>query len=87
MSVFLNRKECVGDLFTGLEQVEAVVKNPISLRGEIRGAGQRRDPPRLHEPGARHQGESVYDDIVNVVSPGGFPIADGCERLRTIWTR
>ena len=103
MSVFLDRKEYGGDLFTQLEQVESFVKNHISLRGEIKGL-QRTDTYEIPEAALRealvnaviHRDYTnpgrdikagVYDDIVNVVSPGGFPIADGCERLRTIWTR
>ncbi|MEI7898831.1 MAG: RNA-binding domain-containing protein, partial [bacterium] len=89
MSVFLDRKEYGGDLFSQLEQVEAFVKNHISLRGEIKGL-QRIDTYEIPEPALRealvnavihrdytNQGRDikvgVYDDIVNVVSPGGFP--------------
>ncbi len=89
MSVFLDRKEYAGDLFTQLEQVEAFVKNHISLRGEIKGL-QRTDTFEIPETALRealvnavihrdytNQGRDikvgVYDDIVNVVSPGGFP--------------
>lgn len=89
MSVFLDRKEYAGDLFTQLEQVEAFVKNHISLRGEIKGL-QRTDTYEIPEAALRealvnavihrdytNQGRDikvgVYDDIVNVVSPGGFP--------------
>jgi len=87
--VFLDRKEYAGDLFTQLEQVEAFVKNHISLRGEIKGL-QRTDTYEIPEAALRealvnavihrdytNQGRDikvgVYDDIVNVVSPGGFP--------------
>jgi len=89
MSVFLDRKEYAGDLFTQLEQVEAFVKNHISLRGEIKGL-RRTDTYEIPEAALRealvnavihrdytNQGRDikvgVYDDIVNVVSPGGFP--------------
>jgi ATP-dependent DNA helicase RecG len=89
MSVFLDRKEYSGDLFTQLEQMEGFVKNHISLRGEIKGL-QRTDTYELPEAALRealinavihrdytNQGRDikvgVYDDIVNIVSPGGFP--------------
>jgi len=98
MSVFLDRKEYAGDLFTQLEQVEAFVKNHISLRGEIKGL-QRTDTYEIPEAALRealvnavihrdytNQGRDikvgVYDDIVNVVSPGGFPNTLTAEALR-----
>lgn len=89
MSLFLDRKEYSGDLFSQLEQAEAFIKNHIHLRGEIKGL-QRTDTFELPETALRealtnaiihrdytNQGRDikvgVYDDIVNVVSPGGFP--------------
>lgn len=89
MSVFLDRKEYSGDLFTQLEQAEAFIKNHINLRGEIKGL-QRTDTFEIPEAALRealinavihrdytNQGRDikvgVYDDIVNIVSPGGFP--------------
>jgi ATP-dependent DNA helicase RecG len=87
--VFLDRKEYAGDLFTQLEQVEGFVKNHISLRGEIKGLQRTDTyeipEPALREALVNavihrdytNQGRDikvgVYDDIVNVVSPGGFP--------------
>ena len=89
MTLFLDRKEYSGDLFSQLEQVEAFIKNHINLRGEIKGL-QRTDTFEIPETALRealinavihrdytNQGRDikvgVYDDIVNIVSPGGFP--------------
>lgn len=89
MSLFLDRKEYDGDLFTQLEQAEAFIKNHLHLRGEIKGL-QRTDTFELPEAALRealinavihrdytNQGRDIkvgiYDDIVNIVSPGGFP--------------
>jgi len=89
MSVFLDRKEYNGGVFSQLEQCETFIKNHIHLRGEIKGL-QRTDIYELPEVALRealinavihrdytNQGRDikvgVYDDIVNIVSPGGFP--------------
>lgn len=89
MSLFLDRKEYDGDLFSQLEQAEAFIKNHLHLRGEIKGL-QRTDTYELPEAALRealinavihrdytNQGRDIkvgiYDDIVNIVSPGGFP--------------
>lgn len=89
MSVFIDRKEYTGDLFSQLEQAEAFIKNHINLRGEIKGL-QRTDTFEIPESALRealinalihrdytNQGRDIkvgiYDDIVNIVSPGGFP--------------
>lgn len=89
MSVFLDRKEYAGDLFSQLEQAEAFIKNHIHLRGEIKGL-QRTDTYEIPETALRealinavihrdysNQGRDIkvgiYDDIVNIVSPGGLP--------------
>lgn len=97
MSVFLDRKEYNGDLFSQLEQAEAFIKNHIRLRGEIKGL-QRTDTYELPAEALRealvnalvhrdysNQGKDVkvgvYDDIVNVVSPGGLPSTLTAETL------
>jgi ATP-dependent DNA helicase RecG len=89
MSVFLDRKEYSGDLFTQLEQTEVFIKNHIHLHGEIKGL-QRTDTYEIPLGALRealtnafiHRDYTnlgrdikvgVYDDIVNIVSPGGFP--------------
>jgi len=89
MSVFIDRKEYTGDLFSQLEQTEAFIKNHIHLRGEIKGL-QRTDTYEIPATALRealinafvhrdytNRGRDIkvgiYDDIVNIVSPGGFP--------------
>ncbi len=89
MGVFLDRKEYGGDLFTQLEQAEAFIKNHIHLRGEIKGLQRTDtfELPEaalrealvnaiVHRDYSNHGRDikvGVYDDIVNIVSPGGFP--------------
>ena len=97
MSVFLDRKEYSGDLFSQLEQAEGFIKNHIHLRGEILGL-QRTDTYELPVAALRealinaliHRDYTnpgrdikvgVYDDIVNIVSPGGFPSTLTAEAL------
>ena len=98
MRVFLDRKEYDGDLFTQLEQMEGFVKNHISLRGEINGLQRTDTyeipEAALREAMVNavihrdytNQGRDikvgVYDDIVNVVSPGGFPSSLTSEALQ-----
>ena len=89
MSVFLDRKEYTGDLFSQIEQAEIFIKNHLSLRAEIRGL-KRYDFLEIPENAIRealinayvHRDYSnfgrnikvaVYDDLVNIVSPGGLP--------------
>jgi ATP-dependent DNA helicase RecG len=97
MSVFLDRKEYSGDLLSQLEQAEGFIKNHIHLRGEILGlqrtdtyelpAAALREAlinALIHRdytnPG-RDIKVGVYDDIVNIVSPGGFPSTLTAEAL------
>jgi ATP-dependent DNA helicase RecG len=89
MSVFLDRKEYTGDLFSQIEQAEIFIKNHLSLRAEIRGL-KRYDYLEIPENAIRealvnayvHRDYSnfgrnikvaVYDDLVNIFSPGGLP--------------
>ncbi|WP_282958998.1 ATP-binding protein, partial [Castellaniella defragrans] len=89
MSVFLDRKEYTGDLFSQIEQTEIFIKNHLSLRAEIRGL-KRYDYLEIPENAIRealinayvHRDYSnfgrnikvaIYDDLVNIVSPGGLP--------------
>jgi ATP-dependent DNA helicase RecG len=97
MSVFLDRKEYSGDLFMQLEQAEAFIKNHIHLRGEIKGLQRTDTfeipETALREALINavihrdyiNQGRDikvgVYDDIVNIVSPGGFPSTLTAETL------
>ena len=89
MGVFLDRKEYSGDLFSQLEQAEAFIKNHIRLRGEIKGLQRTDtfELPEtalrealvnalVHRDYSNHGRDikvGVYDDLVNIVSPGGFP--------------
>jgi ATP-dependent DNA helicase RecG len=89
MAVFLDRKEYGGDLLGQLEQAEAFIKNHIHLRGEINGLQRtdtfELPESALREALVNaiahrdytNQGRDIkvgiYDDIVNIVSPGGFP--------------
>jgi ATP-dependent DNA helicase RecG len=97
MSVFLDRKEFSGDLLGQLEQAEAFIKNHIHLRSEINGLQRtdtfELPESALREAVVNavvhrdytNQGRDikigVYDDIVNIVSPGGFPSTLTAETL------
>lgn len=97
-----DRKEYAGDLFSQLEQAEAFIKNHINLRGEIKGlqrtdtyelpeaALREALTNALIHRDYTNQGRDIkvgiYDDIVNIVSPGGFPstlTADGLREGRS----
>lgn len=89
MDVFLDKKDYNGDLFSQLEKAESFIKNHINLRGEIKGlqrtdtyeipieairealinAVVHRDYINM----GRDIKVGIYDDILNIVSPGGFP--------------
>jgi ATP-dependent DNA helicase RecG len=89
MRVFVDRKEYEGDLFQQLDSAEGFIKNHLHLQGEIRGLQRtdtyeiplealrealvnaiiHRDYSNL----GRDIKLAVYDDTVNVLSPGGFP--------------
>ncbi len=91
MDVFLDKKEYSGDLFTQLENAENFIKNHIHLRGEINGLQRidTYEIPivairealvnavvhRDYSNKGRDIKVGVYDDIVNIVSPGGLPHA------------
>ena len=97
MSVFLDRKEYGGELLGQLEQAEGFIKNHINLRGEIKGLqrtdtyelpiGALREAlvnaviHRDYTNQGRDIKVGVYDDVVNVVSPGGFPSTLTAETL------
>ncbi|WP_143153596.1 helix-turn-helix domain-containing protein [Caloranaerobacter azorensis] len=89
MDIFLDKKDYNGDLFSQLEKAESFIKNHINLRGEIKGlqrtdtyeipieairealinAVVHRDYTNM----GRDIKVGIYDDILNIVSPGGFP--------------
>lgn len=89
MTVFLDKKEYRGDLFSQLKQTEQFIKNHLHLRAEILGL-QRTESYEIPIPAIRealvnavlHRDYSnagrdikvgIYDDILNIVSPGGLP--------------
>ncbi len=89
MDVFLDRKEYDGDLLTQLENTENFIKNYISLSSEIKGLQREDyyEIPieaireslinavvhRDYSNDGRDIKIGVYDDMVNIVSPGAFP--------------
>jgi ATP-dependent DNA helicase RecG len=89
MDMFLDRKEYDGDIFLQLESTEKFIKNHISLSSEIKGLQRedQYEIPleaireslvnaivhRDYANGGRDIKIGIYDDIVNIVSPGGFP--------------
>ena len=89
MDIFLDRKENEGDLFSQLENAENFIKNYIKLSGEIKGLqrNDQYEIPieaireslvnavvhRDYSNDGRDIKVGIYDDIVNIVSPGGFP--------------
>jgi len=89
MDIFLDRKEYEGDLFSQLEDAENFIKNHIKLSSEIKGLQRedQYEIPleaireslvnavvhRDYSNDGRDIKIGIYDDIVNVVSPGGFP--------------
>jgi len=91
MDVFLDKKEYTGDLFTQLENTENFIKNHIHLKGEINGLQRTDtyEIPivairealvnavvhRDYSNRGRDIKVGVYDDIINIVSPGGLPHA------------
>lgn len=89
MSIFTDKKEYGGDIFTILENTQSFVLNHINLKGEIKGL-YRTDTYEIPVSALReaiinalvhrdyiNQGRDIkvgiYDDIVNIVSPGGLP--------------
>jgi ATP-dependent DNA helicase RecG len=89
MDVFLDRKEYKGDLFSQLENAESFIKNHISLSSDIKGLQREDQyeiplealreslvnavAHRDYTNDGRDIKIGVYDDMVNIVSPGGFP--------------
>ena len=89
MTVFLDKKEYSGDLFSQLEQAELFIKNHLQLKVEINGL-QHTENYELPMSAIReallnafiHRDYSnfgrdiklgIYDDVLNIVSPGGLP--------------
>ncbi|MEN8905073.1 MAG: ATP-binding protein [Clostridiales bacterium] len=105
MDIFLDKKEYDRDVFSQLENTLAFIKNHINIKSEIKrlqrkdifeiplealrevivNAVVHRDYINM----GRDIKVGVYDDIVNVVSPGGYPssitqenILDGRSEIR-----
>ena len=90
MEVFLDKKEYSTDLFSMLENTLSFIQNHINLRGEIKGLCRidtyelptealrealinaliHRDYTNL----GRDIKVAIYDDTVEIVSPGGLPV-------------
>lgn len=89
MEVFIDQKEFTGDLFDQLDNVEMFIKNHLHLASVIKGLQRedRYEIPmevirevllnayvhRDYINVGRDIKVGIYDDIVNIVSPGGFP--------------
>ncbi|MBB1470391.1 putative DNA binding domain-containing protein, partial [Pseudoalteromonas sp. SG41-5] len=89
MSIFLDKKEYTGDLFQQIENAELFIKNHLHLRAEVLGLQRidtfEIPFPAIREAllnAVMHRDYSnfgrdikigIYDDIVNIVSPGGLP--------------
>ncbi|OXS13665.1 ATP-dependent DNA helicase [Zobellella denitrificans] len=89
MTVFLDKKEYTGDLFGQLAQAEGFIKNHLHLKAEILGLQRTEtyEIPiaairealvnavvhRDYSNAGRDIKLGIYDDAVNIVSPGGLP--------------
>ncbi|HBD96174.1 MAG: ATP-dependent DNA helicase [Spirochaetes bacterium GWF1_31_7] len=89
MEVFLDKKEYHSDIFSLIEYSVSFIKNHINIRGEIKGLQRTdtleipeealRESVlnalihRDYSNAGRDIKIGVYDDLVNIVSPGGFP--------------
>lgn len=89
MDVFIDRKEYKGDIFNQLDDAESFIKNHISLKSEINGLQRTDyyEVPikairesltnavvhRDYVNTGRDIKIGIYDDMINIVSPGGFP--------------
>lgn len=89
MDLFIDKKEYQDDIFTNLENIQNFILNHINLRGEIKGLYRTDtyEIPtvalrealinalihRDYTNSGRDIKVGVYDDIVNIVSPGSFP--------------
>jgi len=89
MTVFLDKKEYSGDLFFQLEQAELFIKNHLQLKVEINGLQHTENYElpmsaireallnafihRDYSNFGRDIKLGIYDDVLNIVSPGGLP--------------
>ncbi len=89
MTVFLDKKEYTNDLFSQLESAELFIQNHLKLKVEILGLQSTQTPEiptaairevlinayvhRDYSNFGRDIKIGIYDDALNVVSPGGLP--------------
>ncbi|MBD8490025.1 putative DNA binding domain-containing protein [Echinicola sp. CAU 1574] len=89
METFIDKKEYSGDIFTALENTQNFVLNHINLQAEIKGLyrDEKYEIPvvalrealvnaivhRDYVNQGRDIKVGIYDDIVNIVSPGSLP--------------
>lgn len=89
MDLFLDKKEYQSDIFSNLENTQNFILNHINLKGEIKGLYRTDtyELPivalrealinalihRDYTNSGRDIKVGIYDDIVNIVSPGSFP--------------
>jgi ATP-dependent DNA helicase RecG len=89
MDIFIDKKEYQSDLFTNLENIQSFILNHINLKAEINGLYRTDtyEIPiialrealinalihRDYVNRGRDIKVGIYDDIVNIVSPGAFP--------------
>ena len=89
MDVFLDKKEYTGDLFGQLDSALAFILNHINIRAEINGLKRTDTPEiplaairealinalvhRDYTNLGRDIKLGIYDDVLNIVSPGGLP--------------
>lgn len=89
MDIFLDKKEYEGDVFLQLQNAEKFILNHINIRAEINGLQRQDIPEipveairevlvnafvhRDYSNMGRDIKLGIYDDIVNIVSPGSFP--------------
>jgi len=89
MDVFLDKKEYQSDIFSNLENTQNFILNHINLKGEIKGLYRTDtyELPivalrealinalihRDYTNSGRDIKVGVYDDMINIVSPGSFP--------------
>ncbi|MDW7694042.1 ATP-binding protein [Flammeovirgaceae bacterium SG7u.111] len=89
MDIFIDKKEYGGDIFSVLENTQNFILNHIHLKADIKGLyrNETYEIPQVslrealvnavvhrdYVNGGRDIKVGVYDDIVNIVSPGSLP--------------
>ncbi|WP_163468161.1 RNA-binding domain-containing protein [Fusobacterium sp. IOR10] len=97
MSIFLDKKEYTGDLFSQLENIQIFIKTHLNLFAKIEGL-QRNDYLEIPEVAIReallnamvHRDYSnegrdikvaIYEDRLEIISPGEFPLGISSENI------